>query len=322
MAKIFITSPIEEIGLNLLREHEIETVTNDQSRQISPSHLKEIFAKYDGIITMISDKIDEGIINCASAKFKIIANYGVGFDNIDVMSAKRKGIIVCNTPGVAGASAAEHTFALILACSKNLIEADRYVREGKYTKWDSRLFVSHQLSNQTIGILGLGGIGASVGKIAFGGFGLKVIYNDIVRSHDFEMLAEAKAVSFNELLRDSDIISIHMPLTHKTKYLIGYEQLKMMKNSAILINTGRGQIIDQDALIRALKEKVIKAAGLDVYEEEFQVPHELRTLGNVVLTPHIASATSETRNAMSKITAENIIDVFSGTQPMGLVRVE
>src|SRR3989344_5134811 len=320
MHKVYITGQIEENGLDLLRKHGC-SVDVSEKEAVTEAQLKEIFSAYDAVVTMVCDKIDESLVSHASSKLKIIANYGVGFDNIDVLAAKRKGIVVSNTPGVAGESVAEHTFALILACSKHLIEADRFVRQGHYHRWDPKAFLSPQLWGKTIGIIGLGRIGTYVGHMAFGGFKMKILYNDVVRSEDFEMLTEAKYVSMETLLKQADVVSLHAPLTPQTKHMIGRDQFKLMKNEAIFINTARGAIVDEQALTWALKEKEIASAGLDVYENEAQISAELRALSNVVLTPHTASATTETREEMSRIAAQNIIDVFSGKTPFGLVSV-
>lgn len=319
--RVFITGQIETNGIDLLKRHGFEVDIND-SDGLSRSHLQEVFGKYDAVITLVSDKIDDEIIRVASPEFRLISNYAVGFDNIDVLAAKRRGISVCNTPGVAADSVAEHTFMLVLACAKRVIEADRYVRAGKYTRWDPKLFLSPALWGQTIGIIGLGKIGTYVGHIAYGGFKMKVLYDDVEESPDFELLTEAKRVSLEHLLKESDVITVHVPLNDRTHHLIGRDQFKLMKETAIIVNTCRGPIIDQKALIWALKEKMIHAAGLDVYEEEYHIPHELSVLSNVVLTPHMASATIETREQMSKIAAQNIIDVFEGKEPDGLVKVE
>jgi glyoxylate reductase len=321
MPKVYITGEIENNGIELLKRHGFETEKRAENQNLSHAHLKEIFSRFEAVITLVSDKIDSEIIKASSEDFRVISNYAVGFDNIDVLTAKRRGIIVCNTQGIASDSVAEHTFMLILACAKRVIEADRYVRAGKYTRWDPKLFVSPALWGQTLGIIGLGKIGIYVGHIGYGGFKMRILYSDVEASEDFELLTEAQRVSLERLLKESDVISVHAPLNEKTKHLISTEEFKLMKATAIIVNTGRGPIIDQDALITALKEKEIRAAGLDVYEDEYHVPQELKTLGNVVLTPHMASATVETREAMSRIAAQNIIDVFAGKEPEGLVVV-
>lgn len=321
MPKVYITSSIPEVGINLLRQKSFSVEINTSANNLTKDQLKEVFSKYDAVLTLITDKIDSDVLRAASPNLKIIANYAIGFDNIDVLEAKRRNIIVTNTPGVAGESVAEHTFLLIFACAKKLIEADKFVRLGKYQRWDPMAFLSSQIWGKTIGIIGLGKIGIFVGQIAYGGLRMKIIYYDVDRSEDFELLTEANFVSLDVLLREADVITLHCPLTEKTRHLIAKDQFDLMKNSAILINTSRGPIVDEKALIVALKEGKIAAAGLDVFEFEPQISEDLIRLPNVVLTPHIASATYETREAMSKIAAENIIAFFEGKTPFGLIKL-
>lgn len=304
-----------------MKKKGFDVSVNVSRKMLTDLDLKDIFSKHDAVISLIHNKIDESVIGAASPALKVIANFAVGYDNIDVVAAARRGIIVTNTPGVAGESVAEHTFLLILAVIKKLIEADRYVRSGKFSGWDPNIFLSSQVFGKTIGIVGLGKIGNYVGHIAFGGFKMKILYHDICRFEDFEMLTEAKFVGVEKLLKEADIVTLHVPLSRETNHLIGKKELGMMKNTAILINTSRGAVVDQEVLIDVLSKNKIAGAGLDVYEDEHHIPHELRVLGNTVLTPHIASATFETRIAMAKIAAQNVIDVFEGKEPAGLVKV-
>lgn len=321
MQKVYITCKIPDLASLLLLKKGYKIDVNDKSRDLNHGEIMEIFAKYDAVITTVNDKIDDDIIDAASVNLKIISNYAVGFDNIDVMHAKRHGIVVTNTPAVAGESVAEHAFALILACTKKLLAADKFVRLGKFHRWDPMGFLSPQLWGMTIGIVGLGRIGTYVGNIAYAGFKMKVLYYDIVKSSDFEMLTEAKFSRLETLLKEADIVTLHVPLMPSTHHLIGRKELLLMKDSAILINTSRGPVVDEKALVWALSTNKIAAAGLDVYEHEPHISHELATLGNVVLTPHIASATLETRDAMAKMAAENVICVFEGKNPPGLINV-
>lgn len=321
MPKIYITSVIPNQAAILLRKKSFKVDVNGTGRPLGRGDLTKVLETYDGVLSSVSDRIDEEALSHSSSSLKIISNYAVGFDNIDVLAAKRRGIVVTNTPGVAGEAVAEHTFALILACRKRLLEADKYVRVGKYRSWDAMLYVSPQLWGKTIGIIGLGRIGTYVGHIAYGGFKMKVLYHDIERVEDFEMLTEAKFSPLDRLLREADVVSLHVPLTPLTKHLIGRKELRLMKDTAILINTSRGAVVEESALIEALRGKWIAAAGLDVYEHEPIIGHELTTLGNVVLTPHTASATAECREEMARIAAGNIIDVFKGKTPLGLVKV-
>jgi len=268
---------------------------------------------------MPTDNVDSDLLSSASKNLKVIANYAVGYDNIDERAAKKSDIVVCNTPGVANEAVAEHTFAMIFALNKQLKVADRFVREGNFKQWDPNAFLSHQLWGQTIGIIGLGRIGTFVGQIAFGGFKMHILYFDIARSEDFELLCEAEYTDMRSVLSLSDIVTLHVPLTTDTRGMISTEELKLMKKTALLINTSRGPVIDEKALIWALKEKEIAGAGLDVYEHEPEVSAELIKMSNVILTPHTASATIETRERMSELVAQNIIDVFEGREPVGLV---
>jgi glyoxylate reductase len=321
MPSVYITNPIPEIGINLLLKKGYKVEINKSGRDLATEGLKKIVGDYDGIISFITDKIDSKIIDYASKHLKVIANFAVGYDNIDVHAASGRGIIVCNTPGVASESVAEHTFAMILALNKQITEQDKYVRDGKYKKWDPNLFLSHQLWGQTIGIIGLGRIGTFVGQIAHGGFRMKIYYFDVKRAEDFELLCDAKYETIHEILKRADIVSLHVPLTEKTRHLIGREEFKLMKNSAILINTARGPIVDEEALVWALSEKEIAGAGLDVYEHEPDVSKELVRMENIIFSPHTASATFETRDEMSRIAAQNVIDVLDEKTPFGLVKI-
>lgn len=321
MNKIFITGQIEQNGLTILKKRGYSLEVNPSGHKITSQQLKEVVGEYNAVITMVTDKVTDDVLQCSSPNLKVIANYGVGFDNIDVVAAKHRDITVTNTPGVAGESVAEHAFMLILACSKRLVEADRFVRQGHYHGWDPKAFLSPQVWGQTLGIVGLGRIGTYVGHIAYGGFKMNILYTDISRSEDFEMLTEAKYTHLETLLKNSDIVTLHAPLTPQTRHMIGRKEFSIMKNSAILINTARGPIVDEEALVWALKEGEIAGAGLDVFENESEIPAELRTLPSVALTPHSASATYETRQEMSRIAAGNVISVLEGKTPFGLVKV-
>lgn len=320
MPSVYITNPIPEIGVSLLLKKGFKVEINKSGKDLTIEGLKKIVGDYDAILSFITDKLDSTIFDYASKHLKVVANFAVGYDNIDVRAAANRGIVVCNTPGVASESVAEHTFAMILALNKMITEQDKFVRDGKYKKWDPNLFLSHQLWGQTIGIIGLGRIGTFVGQIANGGFRMKIFYFDVRRAEDFELLCDAKYESVHEILKRADIVTLHVPLTDETRHMIGKEELKLMKNSAILINTARGPIVDEEALVWSIKEKEIAGAGLDVYEHEPNVSGELLKMENVIFSPHTASATFETRNEMSRIAALNIIDVLAGKEPFGLVK--
>ena len=330
MAKIFVTRPIPDAGIKLLQEKGYEVVVNSAAAD-RPAMKEEILnalrqaqgegKPFDALLSILTEKIDAEIMDAAGSQLKIIANYAVGFDNIDLEAAKQKNILVTNTPGVLTNTVAEHTFALMLAIAHRISEADRFSREGKYTAWGPQLLLGADLSGKTLGIVGLGRIGSRVAHHAAQGFDMKILYNDVDRNEDFEKEFSAQyAASADELLPQCDFVSIHVPLLDSTRHLINEARLKMMKPTAYLVNTSRGPIIDEKALVQALAEKTIAGAALDVFEFEPAITPELKTLENVITTPHIASATEETRQAMSKLAAENIIEALEGRIPPNLVK--
>ena len=275
----------------------------------------------DALLCLLTDKIDQQIIN-ANPKLKIISNYAVGFDNIDVRAATARGIPVTNTPGVLTDAVAEHTFALMMAVARRIPESDQFMRQGKYKRWKPMLLLGTELKGKTLGIVGLGRIGAGVAERAGKGMGMKVIYYDVQRNLKFEKEYRARYVSIKDLLKQSDFVSIHVPLLPSTRHLIGKKELALMKKTAYLINTSRGQVIDEKALVQALNNRSIAGAGLDVYEFEPNLTEGLTKLKNAVLTPHTASATIEARTAMSELAAQNIIDVFQGRKARSAVNPE
>jgi glyoxylate reductase len=279
----------------------------------------------DALVTLLTDRIDCRLIEeGAKNRLRIIAQYAVGFDNIDVECATRHGVYVTNTPGVLTEAVADLTWALILAAARRIVEADRYVRSGEWyrggTAWHPELMLGMELSGKTLGIIGFGRIGRAVARRAKG-FNMRVIYYDIVRApEDVEREIGARYVDLETLLRESDIVSIHVPLTPETRHMIGERELRMMKRTAILVNTARGAVVDTQALVKALKEGWIAAAALDVFEEEPLPPdHPLTKLPNVVLVPHIGSATRETRERMACLVLENLLAFRDGKEPPTLV---
>lgn len=276
---------------------------------------------FNAILSVLTDKITAEVMEAGQPTLAIIANYAVGFDNVDIESARAKKIVVTNTPGVLTNTVAEHTFALILSIAHRISEADRFSRADKYVAWGPQLLLGTDLSGKTLGIVGLGRIGSRVAHHAVKGFDMKVIYTDPKPNTDFEKEFSAKYIGkLAELLSQSDFVSIHVPLLPTTIHLINEDNLGSMKTSAYLINTSRGPIVDEKALARALREKWIRGAALDVFEFEPEITPELKELDNVILTPHIASATEETRNAMSEMAAKNIIEALEGRTPPNLVK--
>ncbi len=281
--------------------------------------LKEVKDR-DGILPILTDKIDSEVLEHAN-NAKIIANYAVGFNNIDVEEATKRGIAVTNTPGVLTDTSADMAWALIFSTARRVVESDIYLREGKFKGWGPMHFLGQEITGKTLGIVGAGRIGQATAKRAKG-FNMNILYTSRSPKPEFERESGAKHVDLHELLQNSDIVSIHLALNSETTHTIGERELKQMQPNAILINTARGPVVDESALVKALKEKWIWGAGLDVYEEEPKVHPELIEMKNVVLCPHIASATIYTRTRMGLIAAENLIAFFEGQKPPNLVNEE
>ena len=309
--KLFITRYIPEEAIKRLEEvFEVEIFP--ENRAITHEELKEKVKDIDALICLLTDNIDHEIIEAAS-NLKCISVYAVGYNNIDVETATKHSIVICNTPGVLTETTADLAWALIMSCARRIVEADRFVREGKFQGWEPMLMLGNDIFGKTLGIIGMGRIGRAVAHRALG-FDMKVIYYD--PQVDPESLpSDYVSVDLTTLCQNSDFISIHTPLTPETRHLIGEKEFNLMKSTAILINTARGPIIDEQTLISALKEHKIAGAGLDVYENEPVIPEELIKLSNVILLPHIGSASYETRTKMALLAAENAIAVIEGKNP-------
>jgi len=317
--KIFVTRKIPEPGLELLRkEYEMEVFPHDRI-PTKKEIIKGLKGK-DGLLCLLSDPIDEEVIN-SEPKLKMIASYAVGYDNIDVKAATKRGIPVSNTPGVLTDATAEMAWALMFSVARRIAEADKFTRAGKFKGWAPMLMLGQDVSNKTLGIIGAGRIGTAF-ALKSKGFNMKVSYVDEIQNIILERELGAKKASFDDVLKKSDYISVHVPLIPSTHHLIGEKELQLMKKNAVLINTSRGPIIDEKALAKALKEKWIFGAGLDVYEHEPSIPKELLKLDNVVLQPHSASATTETRTKMAIMAAENMIAGLSGKIPPNCINPE
>lgn len=309
--KLFITRYIPEEAIKRLEEvFEVEIFP--ENRAITHEELKEKVKDIDALICLLTDNIDHEIIEAAS-NLKCISVYAVGYNNIDVETATKHGIVICNTPGVLTETTADLAWALIMSCARRIVEADCFVREGKFQGWEPMLMLGNDIFGKTLGIIGMGRIGRAVANRALG-FDMKVIYYD--PQVDPESLpSDYVSVDLTTLCQNSDFISIHTPLTPETRHLIGEKEFNLMKPTAILINTARGPIIDEQTLISALKEHKIAGAGLDVYENEPVIPEELIKLSNVIFLPHIGSASYETRTKMALLAAENAIAVIEGKNP-------
>lgn len=281
------------------------------------------FAKAKGaaaILSFLTDRIDRRIMESAGSQLKIIANCAVGVDNIDLAAAKERGIMVTNTPNVLTEAVAEHAVALTLGIARRISEADGFTRQGKYKGWEMDLFLGTELRGKTLGIVGHGRIGCRTAEILQRGFDMNVVYTDAVRNEAQEEKCHIIFMSLLDLLKTSDVVSIHVPLLPTTFHLIGEKEFQIMKQTSYLVNTSRGPIVDEKALVRALEEKRIKGAALDVFEEEPKLAPGLKKLNNVLLTPHIASATKEARGNMAAMAVNNIIAALSGATPPNLIQ--
>lgn len=318
--KVFITRKIPESGIKLLQKScHVKIYPKDQV--IPKKELIKEVKNCDALLCLLTDTIDKEVID-ANPKLKIISNYAIGFNNINVAYATKKVIPVTNTPGRAIVDAvAEHTIALMFAITKRICEADQFTRRGKYKGWEPQLLLGMELVGKIIGIVGLGRIGSGVAQRAKA-MGMKVIYYDVKRNQQFEQEFKAEYCTLPQLLKTADIVSLHVPLLPTTTHLIGKKELSRMKKTAYLINTSRGPVIDEKALVQALKKRQVAGAGLDVYEFEPKLSAGLTRLQNVVLTPHIGSATIEARTEMSLDAAENILAVLQGKKPKMLVNKE
>jgi len=308
--KVLITRQLPGKIEELFAAEGFEVVVNKKDEPAPESFFLKNAKDADGIISMLSEKIDSGIIEQLH-KCRIIANYAVGYNNIDIAAAKKKNIIVTNTPGILTNATADIAASLVLACSRNIVEGDRLVRAGKFTGWKPEMLLGIELKDKVAGIVGAGRIGQETAK-RLKAFGMKIIYYNKSRKENFENETGARKVSLEKLLQTSDVISVHLPLTESTLHLIDKVKLSLLKSTAIFINTARGEVIDEPALIKLLKQKKIFSAGFDVYENEPKVNPELIKLKNVVLLPHIGSATFTTRIGMANLAAKNVINVLKG----------
>ncbi len=315
--KVFVTRQLPGKALSVLKQH-CKVNIYPYDKVIPRKKLLQGVKWCDALLCVLTDTIDKEVIN-ANPKLKVISNYAIGFNNIDVTYATQKGIPVTNTPGQAIVDAvAEHAIALMFAITKRICEADLFTKSGKYRGWEPMLFLGMELVGKTIGIVGLGRIGSGVARRAKA-MGMKVIYYDIKRNPAFEREFNAACFPLPKLLAAADVVSLHIPLLASTHHLIGNKELARMKKTAYLINTSRGPVVDEKALVQALRKKKIAGAALDVYEFEPKLTPGLTTLENAVLTPHIASATIEARSEMAMDAVNNILEVLRGEKPKMLV---
>ena len=319
-SNVYVTRMIPQETIDTLRQfHDVEV--NPHDRALTRDELLQQVRGRDAVITLLTDGVDAEVLDAAGPQCKIFANYAVGFNNFDLKAATQRGVIMTNTPGVLDEATATHAWALLLATARRISESERYVRAGQWHGWAPMAFIGQDVDHKTLGIAGLGRIGSKFARKA-AAFDMKVIYTNAQREPEFERQYGATFVDKETLLRESDYLSLHLPLLPETHHYIGAKELALMKPSAILINAARGPLVDEQALVVALRNKVIWGAGLDVFEEEPKLAAGLAELDNVVIVPHIASATIATRLAMGKIATDNVISVLKGERPQTCINPE
>lgn len=318
--KVYVTRMIPKAGLDLLcgfAEVRVWEKELPPPREI----LMEEAEFADGLLTLVTDRIDAELMDTAPS-LKVVSNYAIGYDNIDVEAATERGIMVCHTPGVLTDTTADFTFALLACVARRVVEATNYVRDGRWRTWSPMLCLGHDLHGATLGLIGLGRIGGAVAKRATG-FEMRILYYDVYRQQSLEEELGLIYTDLDTLLRESEFVSLHTPLTPETYHLMGAEEFRMMKRTAILINTSRGQVVDQPALYQALVSGELAGAGLDVTDPEPIDPDDpLLDLENCVVVPHMASASVATRTLMATMAAENLIAALQGRMPRNPVNPE
>lgn len=318
--KVFVSYKIPEAGLKKLRE-DFELSLNEEAKLLSKGELLSKVCDADALVCLGGETIDKDVID-AGKKLNIIANYAVGYNNIDVGYATQKSIMVTNTPGVLTETTADLAWAILMAIARRIVEGDRFTRSGKFTAWKPDLLLGSDIYGKILGIVGFGRIGQAVAKRSLG-FDMKVLYHDIKPvSPEIEQTYKATYVDLDTLLKQSDFVTLHVPLINSTYHLIDEGKLSLMKPTAFLINASRGPVIDEQALVKVLRERKIAGAALDVYEREPELSPGLSELDNVILIPHLGSATQQTRDRMSQMVAENVIAALSGRNPPNLVNKE
>ncbi|MCS6826450.1 MAG: D-glycerate dehydrogenase [Caldilinea sp.] len=318
--RVFVTRIIPERGLRKVMEQTDATIWQDE---LPPPRkvLLEWAQQADGLLTLLTDRIDAELLD-AAPRLKVVANFAVGFDNFDVPAATQRGVLMTNTPGVLTETTADFAFALLMACARRIVEGRDYAKNGRWRTWGPMLLLGQDVYGATLGIAGMGRIGMAVARRARG-FGMRILYHDATRNEAAEKEVGAIPVSKEELLSQSDFISLHVPLTPETRHYIDTAALQLMKPNAVLVNTARGPVVDTMALYEALKAKRIFAAGLDVTDPEpLPADHPLYTLDNALIVPHIASASFETRSRMAEMAADNLLAGLKGRLPPNCLNPE
>lgn len=319
---VYVTRVIPQPGIDLLKQHIARVDVNESDVPLSHPELCGKAGEYEALVTLLTDNVDEEVLAAGKDRLKICANVAVGYDNIDVEAATRLGIMVTNTPGVLTETTADFAWALLMGIARRVCESQAYLRAGKYTGWGIMLLLGGDVHGKTLGLVGFGRIGQAMAARA-SGFAMTVLYYDpVVDAAEAAARLGARQVDLETLLRESDFVSVHTPLTDDTHHLFGAAQLRRMKESAYLINTSRGPVVDEAALAQALRDGEIRGAALDVFENEPEVYPGLLELDNVLITPHVASASVDTRTRMATMAAENVIAAFGGARPPTLVNPE
>jgi glyoxylate reductase len=308
--KVLVSGAVPDAGINKLSAAGLQV---DQVFDLTRDGLLRRIPQYPALLSLLSDRVDREVI-AAAPQLKIIANYAVGYNNIDLDAASEHNVFVTNTPGVLTDATADLAMTLMLGVARRVVEGDRMVREGRFTGWGPQLLLGIELRGKVLGIIGAGRIGFATARRAQA-FGMKIVYTSRSVNEEFEHMLDAQKVELDSLLQQSDFVSLHVPLTPETKYLLDRTRLEMMKPSACLINTARGPVVDEAALVQLLREKRLAGAGFDVYEHEPDLAPGLAELENTVLLPHLGSATVETRDRMAEMAAENIIACLNGEVP-------
>lgn len=310
---VYVTRMIPQAGIDVLRDAGLDVQINPQDRPLAREELLAEVARAEAVLCLLTDRIDAEVLDAAPL-IKGFANYAVGYDNLDVPEATRRGIPMSNTPGVLTDATADLAWALLFAVARRIVESDGVMRRGEWAGWGPLQFIGGDISGRTLGIVGAGRIGTAM-ALKSRGFDMTVLYAGNRRNNVLEDTLGAQKVSLEELLSASDFVSVHVPLSQATRHLIDRPALERMKESAYLINTARGPVVDETALVDALRKGVIAGAGLDVYENEPIPAPGLVDLPNVVVTPHVGSATHETRGAMATMAARNILAMIAGEKP-------
>ena len=314
-ANVAVTRQIPQNAIDLLGEHCSRVDLSRHDRSLTHAELLDMVAGRDGVLTELHNRLDDETFDAAGPQCKVFANYAVGFNNVDVAAATRRGIVITNTPDVLTETTADLAWALIMAVGRRIVESDAFLRSGQWDGWGPMQFHGQDIHRATLGIIGAGRIGTAVARRSIG-FDMKLLYYDVVDGSNAALdELGARRVALDELLRESDYVSIHVPLTDRTHHMIGEAELATMKSTAFVINTARGPVIDEPALVDALQRRTIAGAGLDVFESEPAVTPGLTDLDNVVCLPHIGSASAATRAKMGELAATNLLAVLRGERP-------